>query len=185
MDTISSLANHITFLSKRLDAKIQVASMESSGSSDSPDASILCSLLNTAVSEGQQDIILAMLAALQALLRRVSAGGSTLGEREATEVRLLLWKLVNSPDLTVRTEVQRESCNVLKTGLQVFYRTAEEKNALLMLLLSEGHSNSGMRQLLDVLFLYLAEELMNSEPERSSIGKLVYALYVFILCKAP
>lgn len=184
MDTISSLANQITYLSKRLDAKIQVALMESSGSSDSPDASILCSLLKTAISEGQEDIIVAMLAALQTLVRRVSAGGSTLGEREATEVQLLLWKLISSPDLSVSAEVQRESCNVLKAGLQVLYRTAEEKNALLMLLLSEGHSSPGMRQLLDALFPYLAEELMNSEPGGLSMGTLVHALYVFILCKA-
>ncbi|XP_068681108.1 probable E3 ubiquitin-protein ligase HECTD4 isoform X3 [Montipora foliosa] len=176
-DVILSLANHITFLSKRLYAKIQVASIEecerpASGFSDSQDANLICSVLNTAITEGQQDVLVAMLAALQTFLSQVLAGQAKLEESDVTGLRLVLWKLVCSPSGSIGADVQLQSCNVLKTGLEVFYPTEEEKNALLMLLLSEGDSSSGMTKLLDILFIHLAEEMMNNEPGVSSIGRL-------------
>ena len=178
LDAMSSLAHHITFLCKQLDARIQVASIEngeiplsSPSSDDSHDMSRICSVLDTAITEGHQDVAVAMLASLQTFMRRVSAGWAKPDVSEVTKTRLLLWKLICAPADSIQAKVQLETCNVLKAGLEVFYPTAMERSALLMLLLSEGNSTPGMAQLLDILLIHLANKITNSDPGISLKGR--------------
>ena len=177
LDAMSSLAHHITFLCKRLDAKIQVASIEngeiplSSPSDDSHDMSRICIVLNTAITEGHQDVTVTMLAALQTLMRRVCAGWAKPDVSDVTETRLLLWKLICAPADSVGAEVLLETCNVLKAGLEVFYPTAVDWSPLLMLLLSEQDPTPGMTLLLDILLIHLADTILNSDPGVSLKGR--------------
>ena len=173
---MSSVAHHIAFLCRRLDARMLVASVENSGipatgSSDSQNMSRICSVLNTAVSEGQQVVTVSMLVALQTLMKRVCAGCAEIDDSSVKETRLLLWKLICAPVDSVGAQVQLETCKVLKAGLEVFYPNAVERSALLMLLLSEGGSTSGIVLLLDLVLTDLAENLMNSDPEVSLKGR--------------
>lgn len=172
LDAISSLAHHITFLSQCLDAEIHVASKENggsslSGSSESYTVSCICSILNTAITEGQRDVTVAMLAALQTLMRQVNAGWAKLDENDVTETRRLLWKLICAPADSVEASVQLETSKVVKAGLETFYPTATERSSLLMLLLLEGHSTHGRAQLLDILLIHLAEKITHSDPRLS------------------
>jgi len=168
----SSLAHHITFLCRRLDAKIRVALIENDSdiplhdSTDSynPLLSLICNVLNTAISKGQHDVTIAMLVALQTLMRQASAGWAKLDDSAVKDTRLLLWKLINTAIGTVGAEVQLEVCNVLKAGLEVFYPNAVERSTLLMLLLSEGESTSNMGPLLDLLLTNLAEDILSVDP---------------------
>lgn len=177
LDAISSLAHNITFLCKRLDAKIQVASVEngeiplSGPSDDSHDMSRICSVLNTAITEGHQDVTVTMLVALQTLMRQVCAGWAKPDVSDVSKTRLLLWKLICAPADSVGAEVQLETCNVLKAGLEVFYPTTVDRSALFMLLLSEGDSTPGMAQLLDILLIHLADSILNSDPGVSLKGR--------------
>jgi len=172
MEASSSLAHHITFLCQRLDAKIRVALIENDSDiplHDSADSyntllSLICNVLNTAISEGQYDVIIAMLVALQTLMRQASAGWVKLDDRTVKDTRLLLWKLINTAVGTAGAEVQLEVCNVLKAGLEVLYPNAVERSALLMLLLTEGESTPNMGSLLDLLLTDLAEDIMSVDP---------------------
>ena len=172
MEASSSLAHHITFLCQRLDAKIRVALIENDSDvplHDSTDSyntllSLICNVLNTAISEGQHDVTIAMLVALQTLMRQASAGWVKLDDRTLKDTRLLLWKLINTAVGTAGAEVQLEVCNVLKAGLEVLYPNAVERSALLMLLLTEGESTPNMGSLLDLLFTDLAEDIMSVDP---------------------
>ena len=168
----SSLAHHITLLCRCLDAKIRVALVENDSDDplhDSNDSyntllSLTCNVLNTAISEGQHDVTIAMLAALQTLMRQVSAGWAELDDSAVKDTSLLLLKLINTAVDSVDAEVQLEVCNVLRAGLEVFYPDAVEKSALLMLLLSEGESTPSMGSLLDLLLTDLAKDIMSAEP---------------------
>ena len=162
----SSLAHHITFLCRGLDAKIRVALIENDSDvplCDSTDSyetllSLICNVLNTAISEGQHDVTIAMLVALQTLMRQASAGWAALDDGTVKDTRLLLWKLINT---AVGADVQLEVCNVLKAGLKELYPNAVEKSALLMLLLTEGESTPNMGPLLDLLLTDFAQDIMN------------------------
>ena len=173
---MSSICHHVTFLCRRLDAKIQVALIENgdvqlSGSSDSHNMSRICSVLNTAITKGQRDVTIAMLVALQTLMKRVGAGWAKLDDSAVKETRLLLWKLICAPADSVETDVRMETCSVLKAGLEVFYPNAVDRSALLMLLLSEGDSSPGMERLLDLLLIHLAEDIMNCDPRVTCKGR--------------
>lgn len=145
---------------------------------DSPDfhnklLSHICNVLNTAITQGQHDITIAMLVALQTLMRQVCAGWAKLDDSAVKETRLLMWKLINSPVDSVGTEVKLEACNVLKAGLEVFYPSAMDRSALLMLLLSEGESNPSMTQLLDLLLTDLAENIMSTDAGVANKGRYI------------
>ena len=173
---MSSLAYHITFLCRRLDAKIQVALIENCdihlpGLPDSHNMSRICSVLNTAITGGQLDVTVAMLVALQTLMKRVSVGWAKLDDDAVKETKLLLWKLICAPPDSIGVEVQLETCKVLKAGLEVFYPSAVEKSTLLMLLFSEDDSSPGMSQLLGLLLTHLAEDVMSSIPGVSLKGR--------------
>ena len=171
VEASSFLAHHITLLCRRLDSKIRVALVENDSDiplRDSTDSyntllSLICNVLNTAISEGQHDVTIAMLVALQTLMRQASAGWAELDDSAVKETRLLLWNLIKSAVDTVGAEVQLEVCNVLKAGLEVFYPNAVERSALLMLLLSEGESTPNMGRLLDMVLTDLAEDVMNAD----------------------
>lgn len=126
--------------------------------------SLICNVLNTAISEGQRDVTIAMLVALKTLMKPVCAGWAELDDSAVKETRLLLWKLINTAVDSIGAEVQLEVCNVLKAGLEVLYPNAVERSALLMLLLSEGESTPNMGPLLDLLLTDLAEEIMSADP---------------------
>lgn len=188
----SSVAHHITFLCQRLDAKIRVALIENDcdvplrDSSDSCNTllRLICNVLNTAVSEGQHNVTIAMLVALQTLMKQVSACWAELDDSAIKEARVLLWKLVNTSADSVGTEVQLEVCNVLKAGLEVLYPSAVERSALLMLLLSEGESTPNMGPLLDLILTDLAEAIMSADPgvkkERLALQMIEYSNQMYM-----
>lgn len=172
VEASSFLAHHITLLCRRLDAKIRVALVENDSDvplHDSTDSystllSLICNVLKTAISEGQCDATIAMLVALQTLMRQASAGWVELDDSAVKDTRLFLWNLINTAVDTVGAEVQLEVCNVLKAGLEVFYPNAVERSALLMLLLSEGESTPNMGRLLNMVLTDLAEYVMSTDP---------------------
>ena len=172
MEASSSLAHHITLLCRQLDAKIRVALIENDSDIPVHDSTnsyntllrLICNVLNTAISEGQHDVTVAMLVALQTLMKQVSAGWAELDDSAIKDTRVLLWKLVNTAADSAGAEVQLEVCNVLKAGLEVLYPNAVERSALLMLLLSEGESTPSMGPLLDSILTDLAEDIMSADP---------------------
>ena len=172
VEASSFLAHHVTLLWRRLDAKIRVALIENDTDVPLRDLTdsyntlllLICNVLNTAISEGQRDVTIAMLVALRTLMWQASVGWAELDDSAVKDTRLLLWNLVNTAVDTVGVEVQLEVCNVLKAGLEVFYPNAVERSALLMLLLSEGESTPNIGRLLDMLLTDLAEEVMNTDP---------------------
>ena len=172
VEASSFLAHHVTLLWRRLDAKIRVALVENDTDVPLRDLTdsyntllcLICNVLNTAISEGQRDVTIAMLVALRTLMKQASVGWAELDDSVVKDTRLLLWNLINTAVDTVGVEVQLEVCNVLKAGLEVFYPNAVERSALLMLLLSEGESTPNIGRLLDMLLTDLAEEVMNTDP---------------------
>ena len=141
---------------------------------DTPDfyntlLSHICNVLNTAIiTEGQHQITIAMLVALQTLMRQVHAGWAKLDDSAVKETNLLIWKLINAPVDSVGAEVQnKEACNVLMAGLEVFYPNTMEKSALLMLLLTEGAPT----QLLDYLLTHLADNITSTDPGETAKGR--------------
>lgn len=172
VEASSFLAHHVTLLWRRLDAKIRVALVENDTDVPLRDLTdsyntlllLICNVLNTAISEGQRDVTIAMLVALRTLMRQASVGWAELDDSVVKDTRLLLWNLINTAVDTVGVEVQLEVCNVLKAGLEVFYPNAVERSALLMLLLSEGESTPNIGRLLDMLLTDLAEDVMNTDP---------------------
>ena len=137
-------------------------------SSDLCDMSHIYNVLNTAITEGQHHVIIAMLVALQTLMKQVSKGLTKPDDNSVKEMKHLVWKLVCSSTDSVGAEVKLEACKVIKTGLEVFYPSAMERSALLMLLLSEGESSSDMALLLNLLLTDLAENITGTNPEASS-----------------
>ena len=172
LEASASVAHQITFLCRRLDARIRVALIENDHeipSYDSPDFHSkllhhITDVLNTAISKQQYDITIALLVALQTLMREVCAGWAKLDDSTIKETRLLMWKLINTLTDSAGAEVPLEACNVLRAGLEAFYPSAMERSAFLMLLLSEGESNSSMTQLLDLLLNDLAEHIRSTDP---------------------
>lgn len=179
LEASASVAHQITFLCRRLDARIRVALIENDHdipSYDSPDfhnklLNHITNVLNTAISKQQYDITIAMLVALQTLMREMCSGWAKLDNSTVKQTRLLMWKLINTPVDSVGAEVPLEACNVLRAGLEAFYPSAMERSALLMLLLSEGEANSSMTLLLDLLLTDLAELIMSPDSEVTVKGR--------------
>ena len=137
------------------------------GSPDSHSMSRICSVLSTAITKGQRHVTIAMLAALQTLVKLVKAGWAKVEDGAVKETKSLLWKLIYTPPDSVGPDVQLEACKVLKSALEVFYPSVTERSALLMQLFSEETSAPGMAQLLGLLLTYLAEDTLNSDPRVS------------------
>lgn len=181
LEASSSLAHHVAFLCRRLDAKIQVALIQKDSAQLCDDVQLcdtsdlhnihICNVMNTAITEGQHDVTIAMLVTLQTLMKQVCAGWAKLDDSAVKEMRHLLWKLVCAPADSVGVQVQLEACNVLKAGLEVFYPSAMERSALLMLLLSEEESTPNMAPLLDLLLTDLAKEIMSADPGTTVKGR--------------
>ncbi|PFX24720.1 putative E3 ubiquitin-protein ligase HECTD4 [Stylophora pistillata] len=173
MEASSLLAHHITYLCRRQNAKTKVAVIENEeiyfgDTSDFCSIRHICNVLNAAITNGQHDVTIAMLVALQTLLIQVSKSTIKLDDNSVKEVKHLVWKLVQSPSDSIGAEIKLEASKVLTVGMEVFYSTPLERSALLMLLLSEGESSSDMAILLNFLLTNLTENLMSHKPEASS-----------------
>lgn len=173
VEASSLLAHHITYLCRRQDAKTKVTSTKNE-EIHFGDTSDFCSIrhinnvLNAAITNGQHDVTIAMLVALQTLMIQVSERANKLDDNSVKGTKHLVWKLVQSPADSVGAEIKLEAFKVLTVGLEVFYSTPSERSALLMLLLSEGESSSDMAMLLNFLLSNLTENLMSHKPGASS-----------------
>ena len=145
---------------------------------------LICNVLNTAVSEGQHNVTIAMLVSLQTVVKQVSVCWAELDDSAIKETRVLLWKLVNTAADSVGADVQLEVCNVLNAGLEVLYPSAVERSALLMLLLSEGESTTNVGPLLDLILTDLAEAIMSADPgvkkERLALQMIEYSNQMYM-----
>ncbi|NXS16860.1 HECD4 ligase, partial [Mystacornis crossleyi] len=76
---------------------------------------------------------------------------------------LLLWQLLMAPRDQICSEIQKEVCLAISSGLNILYPGEAEINNLLKLVLTEGENrNSGLSQLRDVILTNLAEQLQNN-----------------------
>ncbi|KAM8797795.1 putative E3 ubiquitin-protein ligase HECTD4 isoform 2-T2 [Eudromia elegans] len=124
--------------------------------------SSICDIMEKAMVNGDTCIIRCILVVFQVVFKFFFSPQT---ERNRDIVRrsgLLLWQLLMAPRDQICTEIQKEVCLAISSGLNILYPGEVEINNLLKLVLTEGERNSGLSQLRDVILTNLAEQLQNN-----------------------
>uniref|UniRef100_A0A3P9NS37 HECT domain E3 ubiquitin protein ligase 4 n=1 Tax=Poecilia reticulata TaxID=8081 RepID=A0A3P9NS37_POERE len=121
----------------------------------------ICDIMEKAMVNRDTCIIRCILVVFQVVFRFFNP----LSEQDRESVRRsgrLLWQLLMAPVDQIGTEIQREVCLAISSGLNTLYQGETELNKLLKLILTEGERNSGLSQLRDVILTNLAEQLQKN-----------------------
>nr|XP_030141341.3 probable E3 ubiquitin-protein ligase HECTD4 isoform X4 [Taeniopygia guttata] len=124
--------------------------------------SSICDIMEKAMVNGDTCIIRCILVVFQVVFKFFFSPQT---ERNRDIVRrsgLLLWQLLMAPRDQICSEIQKEVCLAISSGLNILYPGEAEINNLLKLVLTEGERNSGLSQLRDVILTNLAEQLQNN-----------------------
>ncbi|XP_061866391.1 probable E3 ubiquitin-protein ligase HECTD4 isoform X1 [Colius striatus] len=124
--------------------------------------SSICDIMEKAMVNGDTCIIRCILVVFQVVFKFFFSPQT---ERNRDTVRrsgLLLWQLLMAPRDQICSEIQKEVCLAISSGLNILYPGEAEINNLLKLVLTEGERNSGLSQLRDVILTNLAEQLQNN-----------------------
>ncbi|NWS61129.1 HECD4 ligase, partial [Chunga burmeisteri] len=125
--------------------------------------SSICDIMEKAMVNGDTCIIRCILVVFQVVFKFFFSPQT---ERNRDIVRrsgLLLWQLLMAPRDQICSEIQKEVCLAISSGLNILYPGEAEINNLLKLVLTEGENrNSGLSQLRDVILTNLAEQLQNN-----------------------
>uniref|UniRef100_A0A3B4X5L2 HECT domain-containing protein n=1 Tax=Seriola lalandi dorsalis TaxID=1841481 RepID=A0A3B4X5L2_SERLL len=123
--------------------------------------SSICDIMEKAMVNGDTCIIRCILVVFQVVFRFFNPQS----EQNKESVRrsgLLLWQLLMAPVDQIGTEIQREVCLAISSGLNTLYQGEAELSKLLKLVLTEGERNSGLSQLRDVILTNLADQLQKN-----------------------
>uniref|UniRef100_A0A3B3VAG9 HECT domain-containing protein n=1 Tax=Poecilia latipinna TaxID=48699 RepID=A0A3B3VAG9_9TELE len=121
----------------------------------------ICDIMEKAMVNRDTCIIRCILVVFQVVFRFFNP----LSEQDRESVRRsgrLLWQLLMAPVDQIGTEIQREVCLAISSGLNTLYQGETELNKLLKLVLTEGERNRGLSQLRDVILTNLAEQLQKN-----------------------
>uniref|UniRef100_A0A8C0P1C5 HECT domain E3 ubiquitin protein ligase 4 n=1 Tax=Canis lupus familiaris TaxID=9615 RepID=A0A8C0P1C5_CANLF len=124
--------------------------------------SSICDIMEKAMVNGDTCIIRCILVVFQVVFKFFFSPQT---ERNRDIIRrsgLLLWQLLMAPKDQICSEIQKEVCLAISSGLNILYPGETEINNLLKLVLTEGERNSGLSQLRDVILTNLAEQLQNN-----------------------
>lgn len=166
-ETISSVAIQIAFLCKTVEATISTESVDCLSLCDQENIldaqflALLCEVLQEATTREQRQVVLCVLTALQALLRAAFRASVCLEDSAIKHLKTVVWPLVAGQTDIVDYCVQKEACVVLITGLSVFYPSSQEISAIVMDLLSEVDSATGLIVFRDLLLSHLANKFTN------------------------
>ncbi|RVE68479.1 hypothetical protein OJAV_G00091690 [Oryzias javanicus] len=123
--------------------------------------SSICDIMERAMVNGDTCIIRCILVVFQVVFRFFNPQS----EQNKDSLRrsgLLLWQLLMAPVDQIGTEIQREVCLAISSGLNILYQGEAELNKLLKLVLTEGERNSGLSQLRDVILTNLSGQLQKN-----------------------
>ncbi|XP_027132186.1 probable E3 ubiquitin-protein ligase HECTD4 isoform X1 [Larimichthys crocea] len=123
--------------------------------------SSICDIMEKAMVNGDTCIIRCILVVFQVVFRFFNPQS----EQNRESVRrsgLLLWQLLMAPVDQIGSEIQREVCLAISSGLNTLYQGEAELNKLLKLVLTEGERNTGLSQLRDVILTNLADQLQKN-----------------------
>uniref|UniRef100_A0A3P9K7D3 HECD4 ligase n=1 Tax=Oryzias latipes TaxID=8090 RepID=A0A3P9K7D3_ORYLA len=123
--------------------------------------SSICDIMERAMVNGDTCIIRCILVVFQVVFRFFNPQS----EQNKDSVRrsgLLLWQLLMAPLDQIGTEIQREVCLAISSGLNILYKGEAELNKLLKLVLTEGERNGGLSQLRDVILTNLSGQLQKN-----------------------
>ncbi|KAG7243852.1 hypothetical protein INR49_006006 [Caranx melampygus] len=123
--------------------------------------SSICDIMEKAMVNRDACIIRCILVVFQVVFRFFNPQS----EQNRESVRrsgLLLWQLLMAPVDQIGTEIQREVCLAISSGLNTLYQGEAEFSKLLKLVLTEGERNSGLSQLRDVILTNLADQLQKN-----------------------
>ncbi|KAM7332053.1 hypothetical protein ACRRTK_008761 [Alexandromys fortis] len=124
--------------------------------------SSICDIMEKAMVNGDTCIVRCILVVFQVVFKFFFSPQT---ERNRDIIRrsgLLLWQLLMAPKDQICSEIQKEVCLAISSGLNILYPGETEINNLLKLVLTEGERNSGLSQLRDVILTNLAEQLQNN-----------------------
>ncbi|XP_043924358.1 probable E3 ubiquitin-protein ligase HECTD4 isoform X2 [Protopterus annectens] len=122
----------------------------------------ICDILEKAMVNCDTFIIRCILVVFQ-VVSKFFWGSQTEKNREVfRRSSLLLWQLLMAPVDQIGSEIQKEVCLAISSGLNILYPGESEVNNLLKLVLTEGDRSSGLSQLRDVFLTSFAEQLQNN-----------------------
>uniref|UniRef100_H3CIF6 HECT domain containing E3 ubiquitin protein ligase 4 n=1 Tax=Tetraodon nigroviridis TaxID=99883 RepID=H3CIF6_TETNG len=103
--------------------------------------SSICDIMEKAMVNGDTCIIRCILVVFQVVFR-FSSPQSDQNRENVRRAGLLLWQLLMAPVDHIGSEIQREVCLAISSGLNILYQGDAELNKLLKLVLTEGDLNS-------------------------------------------
>ncbi|XP_066465637.1 probable E3 ubiquitin-protein ligase HECTD4 [Tiliqua scincoides] len=124
--------------------------------------SSICDILEKAMVNGDTCIIHCNLVVFQVVFKFFFSPQTEKNRDIVRRSGLLLWQLLMAPADQISSEIQKEVCLAISSGLNILYPGEVEINNLLKLVLTEGDRNSGLAQLRDVIMTSLAEQLQNN-----------------------
>lgn len=123
--------------------------------------SAICDIMERAMVKGDTCIIRCILVVFQVVFQFFNPNC----EQNRESIRrsgLLLWQLLMAPLDQIKSEIQREVCLAISSGLSTLYQSETELNNLLKLVFTEGERNTGLSQLRDVILNNLANQLQKN-----------------------
>ncbi|XP_063042342.1 probable E3 ubiquitin-protein ligase HECTD4 isoform X2 [Engraulis encrasicolus] len=123
--------------------------------------SSICDIMEKAMVNGDTCIIRCILVVFQVVFRFFNPQ-SEQNRESVRRAGLLLWQLLMAPVDQIGTEIQREVCLAISSGLNILYPGETDFNNLLKLVLTEGERNSGLSQLRDVILTNLSDQLQKN-----------------------
>uniref|UniRef100_A0A8D2JD88 HECT domain E3 ubiquitin protein ligase 4 n=1 Tax=Varanus komodoensis TaxID=61221 RepID=A0A8D2JD88_VARKO len=122
----------------------------------------ICDIMEKAMVNGDTCIIRCILVVFQVVFKFFFSPQTEKNRDIIRRSGLLLWQLLMAPVDQISSEIQKEVCLAISSGLNILYPGEVEINNLLKLVLTEGDRNSGLAQLRDVIMTNLAEQLQNN-----------------------
>ncbi|XP_064424272.1 probable E3 ubiquitin-protein ligase HECTD4 [Latimeria chalumnae] len=124
--------------------------------------SSICDIMEKAMVNEDTSIIRCILVVFQVVFKFFFNPQMEKNREIVRKSGLLLWQLLMAPLTQIGSEIQKEVCLAISSGLNTLYPGEVEINNLLKLVLTEGERNMGLSQLRDVILTSLAEQLQNN-----------------------